>query len=283
MVTEVIQHKLVRIKVPDGKRVSRVRFHSDHPDCRPVEASYPWPHPWWCTGTYEQGVGGQGCVIVAYTENVDLLKKGWPEGRDFEISDGGLEYYTYSDRFQPDDEFIEKNLPLVWGLWAHCGSIHKWQLIVREVRSLLGEGKLDGDIVDSITAPLPEDTVPAPTAADFVIWWMSAQECDSLSRRIHVDNEETFEKWPEYLRHEVWAMGGRPLRGRLWVAAEHMGICPNVPDEYKSRIDDDKGGICLLIRDLKYIRSLPGVVTDHRMNVLETREYLPTGALKSTF
>lgn len=282
MAIEVQQHKILRIKVADGKRVRRVRFQSDHPDCRPVAPAWPWLHPWWCTGSYETDAG-DGCVIVAYTEDVDSLLKGWPEGRDFDVMESDLEYYTFTDRFQPADAWIEKNLPKVWGQWAHCGHAHRWQLIIREVRELLDEGKLEGEVVDQLTAPLPAPVVPEPTAADFVIWWMKDSECDELNRRIRGGKESAFEDWPEYLRHEVWSMSGRPLHGRLWVAAEHMRVCPNVPDEYKHRIDENKGGICILIRDLKYIRSLPGVVTDHRMNVLEERTFLNNGVSITKF
>ena len=282
MVTEVQQHKILKVKVPDGKRVHRVRFYSDHPDCRPMSEAWPWPHPWWCTGSYDIE-DKEGCVIVAYTEDVDALLKGWPEGRDFDVLESDLEHYTYTDRFQPADEWIKDNLPKVWGQWAHCGMSHKWQLIIREVRELLGDGKIEGDIEDHLTAPTPGIVVPDPVAADFVIWWMDAKECDTLCRRIHTDKEAVFEAWPEYLRHEVWSMSGRPLNGRLWVAAEHMGICPNVPDEYKHRIDNDKGGIGILIRDLKFIRSVPGVVTDIRLNVLESRVDFPDGTSVTKF
>ena len=279
MVTEVQQHKILKVRVPDGKRVHRVRFYSDHPDCRPMSEAWPWPHPWWCTGSYDIE-DKEGCVIVAYTEDVDALLKGWPEGRDFDVMESDLEYYTYTDRFQPADEWIEKTLPKVWGQWAHCGMSHKWQLIIREVRELLQDLKIDAVLDDHLTAPTPGIVVPDPTAADFVIWWMSAPECRSLTERME---NGAFENWPEYLRAEIRSMHGRNPKGQLWVNPKHMAVCPNVPPEYLHRIDDNKGGICILIRDIKYVRSVPGVVTDFRLNVLESRVDFPDGTSVTKF
>lgn len=270
MGAEVIQHKVIRVKVPDGKRVSRVRFLSDHPDCRPVEATWPWPHPWWCTGTYGKN-GEEGCIIVAYTEDVDLLKKGWPEGRDFEIFDSGLEYYTYSVRYQPDDEFIKNKLPKVWGQWAHCGPNHKWQLIIREFRELLDDLLIDAKIEDVVSAALP---APDPKAEDFLIWWLSPKQVEVLHDRMR---DGGLSDWPEYLRSEIGSLVGRNPKGQLWINPIHMDIVPKITDEYRGRIDDDKGGIVFLRRDLKFPRMFPGVISDFMINTLETHEAFPIG------
>lgn len=278
MGAEVIQHKVIRVKVPDGKRVSRVRFLSDHPDCRPVEATWPWSHPWWCTGTYGKN-GEEGCIIVAYTEDVDLLKKGWPEGRDFEIFDSGLEYYTYSVRYQPDDEFIKNKLPKVWGQWAHCGPNHKWQLIVREVRELLDDLLIDAKIEDVVSGVLP---TPDPTVNDFRIWWVGDNYISKLARR-----HDGLGELPEYLAENIYELTadmekGVDNNGVLLVHDDHDKYL-NVTDEQRRHFNPTRVGIAFLVNDICCVRKHPGIITTMDGVVLETREFLPMGGMVSKF
>jgi hypothetical protein len=268
---EVIQHKIIKAPVPEGKVVHRVRFHSDYTDCRPVEAHWPWPHPWWCTGTYGDKV--EGCIIVAYAEDVQLISKAWPEARDIEIFESGLTHYTFTDRFQPPDEWVEKFSPKVWGQWAHCGPAHRWQLILREAE----EANQQIESATSAELELPEEP---PKPDDFLLWWMNQAECTDMAHR---EDEGGLSDWPKYLTSEIRSMYGRPLRGRLWVAPEHMKICPNVPQPFCHRIDDSKGGIAFLRKDLEFVRKAPGVITDLRMNQLEERTFLNNGVSITKF
>ena len=262
MGTEVIQHKVIRAKVPGGKRVYRVRFHSDHVDSRPVEAFWPWPHPWWCTGTFETG-NGDGCVIVAYTEDPELLKKGWPEARDLEIFESDLDHYTFTDRFQPNDDWIEKHLPKVWGEWAHCGFAHRWQLILRETREL-GIATIE----DVVTGAMPTKHLPDPTPDDFLIWWLTPDQVRDMAEREDVGR---LSNWPEYLRSEVRSLVGRNPKGQLWVNPDHMKICPSVDPVRCELIDETEGGICFLRRDRALVEKTTGYITDFKMNLLHRR------------
>lgn len=70
----------------------RSRFKANYPDFRPVK--YPYPHPWWCTGT----AGDEShSTLVAYADNEDQIKEFWPEAEDIESEE--RDEYTFTSRF----------------------------------------------------------------------------------------------------------------------------------------------------------------------------------------
>lgn len=83
------------------KPLMRVRFYSDHSDSRPI--TWPMKHPYWCSGSHtyqdKNGDPADGCIIVAYIEDKDEVLKGWPEARNVEVFEEGLDFYTFTDRF----------------------------------------------------------------------------------------------------------------------------------------------------------------------------------------
>lgn len=76
----------------------RARFKANEDDYRPVE--WPVKHPYWCTG-YGEGYA----VVVAYADDIDEIKRLWPEARDIDAEERST--YTFTDRFPRPDWLAE--------------------------------------------------------------------------------------------------------------------------------------------------------------------------------
>jgi hypothetical protein len=77
----------------------RARFHCNCEDPRPV--NWPIKHPYWVSG-----YGEDHAIIVAYADNIDEIKRNWPDSRDFSFVDEALEY-VFTDRFARPEWFKE--------------------------------------------------------------------------------------------------------------------------------------------------------------------------------
>ncbi|HYE75879.1 MAG TPA: hypothetical protein VEF04_21220 [Blastocatellia bacterium] len=105
-----------------------------------------------------------------------------------------------------------------------------------------------------------------PTPLDEIaIWWLNG----------HSDNETIIdeghiEHLPEYIAGEVYSLHGRPTRGRLWVPSE-IQLNEIKWDDSKPRAKEcaNRGGIVIWRTDLRYLKGLPGFVTDTQMNEIE--------------
>ena len=78
----------------------RARFKANGGDYRPVK--WPYPHPYWCSGT---AVDGSHSTIVAYADDEEQIKEFWPEAKD--IDSEQRSEYTFTGRFPKPSWFGE--------------------------------------------------------------------------------------------------------------------------------------------------------------------------------
>lgn len=79
----------------------RARFKANHDDPRPVI----WPEnkkPYWITG---YSMDSSYSIVVAYADNVDEIKRLWPEAEDIEFTEE--KDYLFTSRFQKPEWFNE--------------------------------------------------------------------------------------------------------------------------------------------------------------------------------
>lgn len=89
-----------------------------------------------------------------------------------------------------------------------------------------------------------------------LIWWTTQLDCESIS-------EERRDMLPNYIKEQFSSRCGRSGRGRLWVANR----CKTKSIEWNensplSNVCANSGGIIIMRRDVKYVQSLPGVITE---------------------
>lgn len=74
----------------------RARFKTTSEDYRPV--TWPIKHPYWCSGQ-----GGDYYILVAYADDVDEIRRLWPEAEDINHEDA--DHYTFTSRFPKPEWF----------------------------------------------------------------------------------------------------------------------------------------------------------------------------------
>lgn len=134
------------------------------------------------------------------------------------------------------------------------------------------------DEVKVQTVPLSTIAVPGAAGspyermrAEFAIWWLSPEDLRAIDEEL---------EWPQappvYLLREIEDLRGRAGRGRLWFATElragrNPWDDPKVdpwPDTPLSRRLQDCGGIVIRALDVALLRTMPGVVTDLKLDRL---------------
>lgn len=68
----------------------RARFKIGLDDPRPVH--WPLKHPYWISGW-----GDGYAILIAYADDVDEIKKNWPEAEHIDVVE--VEQYQFSSRF----------------------------------------------------------------------------------------------------------------------------------------------------------------------------------------
>jgi hypothetical protein len=124
---------------------------------------------------------------------------------------------------------------------------------------------------------------------NLLIWWLSQAEHESIGHPIDLSQEDEIEYWkekvpteypnisgcidvstwdiPAYIKSEFSSMGGRPLRGRLWVAPE-IDLSEIEWNEQGDHLGlKERGGIVIFEKDLKHIADLGGIVTDTKLRI----------------
>lgn len=258
----------VIIEIPvEGKVLHQVRFYSDHSDPRPVVAHYPWPYPWWFTGTYTKKGWDEnqidGCTIVAIVEDMEKLKKAWPEGRDFEILEKNISGYVFTDRFQPGEDEL-KMFGISIPYFDKIPSASAWPVIVKAFK----EAEI-GKIVYSGQPPAVVVEPQQYTADDFYIWWLNQDATKVVSDHLDIPRG-----WPEYLVSEVRSREGRNGKAQLWVNPIHMKMFPNLPKDLDYGPYEDCGGIVFLAKHIHLLKNLPGVITNRRLGVIQSNVYM---------
>ncbi|MFL9904467.1 hypothetical protein PQR71_41125, partial [Paraburkholderia fungorum] len=76
----------------------RARFHCNCEDPRPV--NWPIKHPYWVSG-----YGEDHAIIVAYADDIDEIKRNWPDAVGIECDE--RTEYTFTDRFAKPEWFKE--------------------------------------------------------------------------------------------------------------------------------------------------------------------------------
>jgi len=79
--------------------VIRARFETNASDPRPV--NWPIKHPYWITGAH--GIDWEIFTIVAYADDVDEIKRNWPEAVNIDATPA--DDYVFTDRFPKPDWF----------------------------------------------------------------------------------------------------------------------------------------------------------------------------------
>ena len=118
---------------------------------------------------------------------------------------------------------------------------------------------------------------------DYLIWWVSEQDCEKIDQAGLVQEEENWSgtverRWveglPEYINVEFWSRNGRPGRSRLWV---HPSL--DLPSGFRVGWDVDStgarktifydyGGIVIRTEDKPVVIALPGFVTDLNLRLI---------------
>lgn len=101
---------------------------------------------------------------------------------------------------------------------------------------------------------------------ELAIWWVTPGNEMYLQYRV-----PEVDALPQYICKEVHDLFGRAMRGRLWVSRE---ITPKINgidwDDAKpcASLASESGGIVIFKKDIDALRSMPGFVTDLKMNVI---------------
>ena len=107
---------------------------------------------------------------------------------------------------------------------------------------------------------------PETARDDLAIWWLNQRECETVCG----ETETAPESLPEYVRREVQSRYGRNGRGRLWIPKEiddgTVAVDPWPDNAMARQIGDTHGGIVLYRVDQPRIASMPGILTDMRLN-----------------
>ena len=77
----------------------RVRFQANEDDPRPI--NFPVKHPYWITG-----YGPDYAIIVSYADDLNYIRKNWPEANNLDILEEEAEY-IFTSRFPKPDWFME--------------------------------------------------------------------------------------------------------------------------------------------------------------------------------
>lgn len=103
---------------------------------------------------------------------------------------------------------------------------------------------------------------------DLLIWWLSQDECEAIG---HYPPGSV----PEYIRLEYRSRLGRNGRGRLWVPSQ-FGAVGIHWDTTKpaTRLAEKRGGIVIFASDAVHVFSLPGFLTDLKLNFVNALEQL---------
>lgn len=117
---------------------------------------------------------------------------------------------------------------------------------------------------------MPEQKIIDTSArTDVLVWWLSQDECEAIG-------DELADDAPAYLCLEYRSRLGRPGRGRLWVddQFDDVGI-PWDTTKPASRLAGERGGIVIWASDAAHVFSLPGFLTDCRLNFINEWEPHP--------
>lgn len=103
------------------------------------------------------------------------------------------------------------------------------------------------------------------------IWWLNQVQCEAIV-------DEDLEVLPQYLQDEFDSRYGRPGRGRLWVSKEleeagkTLEVNPWPDTELALELGGHKhpslsaGGIVIKDEHLPLVLTLPGTITDMKLN-----------------
>jgi hypothetical protein len=96
----------------------------------------------------------------------------------------------------------------------------------------------------------------------YAIWWLNEESWELVQAL-----GAPFSTWPEYIQTEFQSRGGRPGRGRLWVAAdiEFAGMQWQSGQKAFDMVGESYGGIVIRIEDVAHVMSLPGFVSDSEL------------------
>lgn len=82
----------------------RARFSVNSNDYRPV--LWPIPHPYWCTGFDHR----DRPILVAYSDNVEEIRRFWPDAFHIDVMESGLDEYEFTERFPRPEWFTEETI-----------------------------------------------------------------------------------------------------------------------------------------------------------------------------
>lgn len=96
-----------------------------------------------------------------------------------------------------------------------------------------------------------------------LIWWTTQEDCEA-TMALKVKS-----KMPKYLRDEFISRIGRAGRGRLWVAKRFKITSIDWNENcVAARYCERAGGIVFDETNLSFVKSLHGIVTDLKMNII---------------
>lgn len=94
-----------------------------------------------------------------------------------------------------------------------------------------------------------------------VLWWTDQAECEAIGERLPPD-------YPAYLRDQYASRYGRNGRGRLCVADEfgEVEVDPWPETPMARALGQRSAGIAVRAEDIRLLRTLPGLITDLRLD-----------------
>lgn len=107
----------------------------------------------------------------------------------------------------------------------------------------------------------------------YAIWWLN-QESWELAEALGAPHSS----WPEYIQKEFQSRGGRPGRGRLWIAPDidFSGIAWQSGQKSFDMVGESYGGIVIRIEDLTHVVSWPGFISDKELKPVKVSIQMPS-------
>lgn len=98
---------------------------------------------------------------------------------------------------------------------------------------------------------------------EVVIWWTNQKDCDNIG-------DYNTKNLPTYILEQFKSREGRNGRGRLWVE-DFLGsveINPWPNNRLGNLLERDYAGIAIDAKDIDSIKSLPGLITDLKLDLI---------------
>ncbi len=108
---------------------------------------------------------------------------------------------------------------------------------------------------------------------DLLIWWLNDSLCED------VFESELYDKLPEYITNQTDSLYGRSHTLKLFIAPELGRVSFLWPlTDLAFKLSSEKHcGIVFRKRDLHLLQKMPGIITDHKINLVENDDNIESG------